>query len=185
VFDMTTEKQDGRFGVDDDATDDIRVRETPVPPAPEATAGTGGSAEEEKLTPEEVMAIVGERLAGIETVLMAVKEDVEELHDLLLGIPHPKVKSLSSKGGRIGGIGQVFHDWNQFLTVIMANSETMLANHSTYVNEVSRVHQENVAIAERLSVVERENRRLERELDRLRDIAAMKLSELSQGKDNE
>lgn len=163
---MTT---DDKFGVEDSESDLPQVERTTIPPS-------ANDPKEEKLSESEMKAIVetvGEKLSAIDLKLInvqgelqEVKEDVEELHALLLGIPHPNVSALKfdHETKRVGGIGQVFHDWNQYLTVIAGNTTAMLEHHEKYSDEVSRVHQENVKI--------------KLDIQRLNAILALRLTEM-------
>lgn len=73
----------------------------------------------------------------------AAERQVKELHELLMG----GVKD----GKRVGSIIDALHRLDTHLAVIALNSELVLEKHRDYVNEVARVHQENIMLKQKFA----------------------------------
>lgn len=132
-------------------------RHATIPPPPDRTRQTDPPLPTDKAPPEilQLSEQVALTISSIESRLGRIEDGmakVSEVHELLMGG--------FKDGKRVGSIIDALHETNNRLGVLSVNSELMLEKHREYVNEVSRVHHENI----QLKIAVRE---LEARLDRV------------------
>lgn len=120
---------------------DRRVTLVP-PPQVDRDRKTDPPLPTDKAPPEDLLGFaetVGARFNSIDGVLAESAVKIDALYEVMMGVVMPN-------GHRSGGIVDAIEDIRSYVATVAANSELILEKHREYVNEVARVHQENVAL---------------------------------------
>lgn len=117
-------------------------RVTLVPPPVDRERKTDPPLPTDKAPPPKLLELaetVGARFNSTDEVIAEIALKVDAIYDLLMGAVEPN-------GSRSGGIVEAIQEINASLSLLAANSDLVVKKHREYVNEVARVHQENVVL---------------------------------------